>query len=238
MTELTKVWSQVEWLHKNGISLIPVRDKNEGDYPAKTPYRGWKKYQVNQIPLPDLWGQMEDNKTVAVAIIAGKVSGNLEIIDIDVKYKPGIDAILFADLLLLYPDLYQKLRIHKTPSGGYHLLYRVEGGEVSGNVKLAGRPANEAELLVRPKTKAYNFLETRGEGGYAVAPPSLGYTVHQDVSIPLISWHDRCSIINLCKGYTELAPVLQNISPLNPIVLITILILLNTSTNQQKVRVC
>lgn len=209
MTELSKVWNQIEWLHSVGISLIPVRDKQEGDYPAKTPYRGWKQYQVKQISLPDLWSQMEQHKTEAVAIIAGKVSGNLEIIDIDVKYKPGFDAILFADLHNLYPELYQRLRIHKTPSGGYHILYRVQDGEVPGNVKLAGRQANSAELEARPKSKSYNFLETRGEGGYAVAPPSLGYTVHQDVPIPVLSWQDRCSIINLCKGYTELAPAAE-----------------------------
>ena len=118
MNELSKAWNQIEWLHNAGISLIPVRDKTEGDYPAKTPYRGWKQYQSEQIPLPDLWSQMEQHKTEAVAIIAGKVSGNLEIIDIDVKYKPGIDATLFSDLKQLYPELLAKLRINKTPSGG------------------------------------------------------------------------------------------------------------------------
>lgn len=204
MTELSKVWDQIKWLHAAGISLIPVRDQPQGDYPAKTPYRGWKQYQAEQIPLPDLWGQMEQHKTEAVAIIAGEVSGNLEIIDIDVKYKPGIDATLFSDLKQLYPELLAKLRINKTPSGGYHILYRIESGEVPGNVKLAGRPATPAELIIRPKTKAYNFLETRGEGGYAVAPPSLGYKIYQDLTIPVISWTDRCSIINLCKSYSEL----------------------------------
>lgn len=197
-------WNQVEWLHASGVSLIPVRDKAEGDTPAKIPYRGWKQYQTIPITLPDLWGQMDIHKTEAVAIIAGKVSGNLEIIDIDVKYKPGIDGSLLSDLHSLYPELYSTLRIHKTPSGGYHILYRIKDGEVPGNQKLAGRPATPAELEIRPKTKSYNFLETRGEGGYAVAPPSLGYTVHQEVSIPTISWQDRCSIINLCRSYSEL----------------------------------
>lgn len=203
---LSPVWNQIEWLHSQGISLIPVREKEEAGKLAKTPYQGWKKYQTEQIHLPDLWSQMDQHNTSAVAILAGKVSGNLEIIDIDVKYKPGIDATLFSDFNTLYPDLFKRLRIHKTPSGGYHLLYRVEGGEVEGNKKLAGRYATEAELIVRPKSKTYNFLETRGEGGYAVAPPSLAYTVHQDVPIPVITWADRCSIINLCRGYSEITP--------------------------------
>lgn len=207
MTDLSKVWNQIEWLHKSSISLIPVRDKQQGEYPAKTPYRGWKQYQSEQITLPDLWSQMEQHKTEAVAIICGKVSGNLHLIDIDVKYKPGIDAVLFSDFRSIYPDLFSRLRIHKTPSGGYHMLYRIDlpqGQGMPQNVKLAGRPATDAELILRPKTKAYNFLETRGEGGYAVAPPSLGYTVYQDVAIPVVSWEDHCSIINLCRSYSEL----------------------------------
>lgn len=215
-TELLPVWNQVEWLHSSGMSLIPVRDKDEGDFLAKMPYRGWKEYQSRQIQLTDLWGQMEFHETAAIAIIAGKVSGNLEIIDIDVKYKPGIDATILSDIKSLYPDLYTKLRIHKTPSGGYHILYRIPNDTtklVPGNQKLAGRGATEAELLANPKSKTKNFVETRGEGGYAVAPPSLNYTVHQDCPIPVISWEDRCSIINICRSQSEIIDVVKPYKP-------------------------
>jgi hypothetical protein len=193
----------------SGLSLIPVRDKPQGDRPAKTPYQGWKKHQSEIITLATLWGEMEHYNTEAVAIICGAVSGNLEIIDIDVKYKPGIDAVLLTDIRSLYPALFSRLRIHKTPSGGYHILYRIApgGNSVPGNEKLAGRPATAEELALRPKSKTYNFLETRGEGGYAVAPPSMGYGIHQDNTIPTITWEERCSIIHLCKSYTEIAPV-------------------------------
>lgn len=205
-TELQSVWNQVEWLHAAGISLIPVRDKTQGDRPAKTPYQGWKQSQNTPLPLPDLWSQMDHHQTTAVAIICGAVSGNLEIIDIDVKFKPGIDAILFLAIQTLYPTLFARLRIHKTPSGGYHLLYRVEAGQhqVPGNKKLAGRLKTEAELAAAPKPSQVNFLETRGEGGYAVAPPSLGYTVHQDVPIPVFTWEERCALEAICKSHSEL----------------------------------
>jgi len=144
---MTNVWHQIEWLHSIGLSLIPVRDKQQGEFAPKTPYRGWKKYQTEPATLAELWSALDEQKTEAVAIIAGKVSGNLNIIDIDVKYKPGIDAVLFSDFNTLYPDLFRSLRIHKTPSGGYHLLYRInlpDGQPMPGKKKLAGRQKTEA----------------------------------------------------------------------------------------------
>ncbi len=208
--QLTPVWNQIQWLHEAGISLIPVRDKPQGDYLAKTPYRDWKQSQTEILPLTELWEQLEKHKTTAVAIICGAVSANLEIIDIDVKYKPGIDAVLFLAIESLYPDLFKRLRIHGTPSGGYHLLYRVEGGVIPGNKKLAGRKRTESDP---PKPLVLNFLETRGEGGYAVAPPSLGYSVRQDVPIPVITWAERCALEAICKSHSEIIEVVENKAP-------------------------
>lgn len=207
MTNLLDVWQQVENLLSQGLSLIPVRDKPQifggKEYPAKTPFRGWKEYQRRQILVPELWHQMnEQYDTTAVAIIGGAISGNLEIIDIDVKNWPGIDAKLFSDLELLYPDLRRRLRIHKSPSGGYHILYKVTGGQIPGNKKLA-RKEGQKEAAI----------ETRGEGGYVLAPPSLGYSAFQDVPIPSITWEERCSIISICEGYNEVIKVEK---PFNP----------------------
>lgn len=211
-SELTPVWNQIEWLHSCGVSLIPVRDKQQGDYLPKTPYRGWKEAQTTPLTLSDLWTQLDAHKTTAVAIICGKVSGNLEIIDIDVKYKPGIDAVVFMAIQSLYPDLYQRLRIHKTPSGGYHILYRTTQ-EVPGNKKLAGRFKTPEELTLQPKPKQVNFIESRGEGGYAVAPPSLNYTVLQDVPIPIITWEDRCAIDSICRAHSEITEIATPYKP-------------------------
>ena len=208
MTSLKDVWSEISWYLSNGISLIPVRDQKQGNYEAKTPYgKSWKQYQTTIITKDDLWFQMDQqHNTTAIGILGGKVSGNLEIIDIDVKFLPGIDAVLFKDLELLYPEIWQLLRVHKTPSGGYHLLYRCET-PVEGNQKLAGRPADESELSIRPKNKTYNFIETRGEGGYVVAPPAMNYSVLFNRAIPILTTEQRASILSLCRSYTKIIKV-------------------------------
>lgn len=200
---LSAVWNQVKKLLSDGLSLIPVRDKDSGDRKAKMPYQGWKKYQSQQITEAELYSQMEFYNTTAVAIICGAISGSLEVIDVDVKHKPGIDAALFGIIRELYPNLYARLRIHKTPSGGYHILYKTLGGNVPGNTKLATRPATDAELISHPKVRNYSFIETRGEGGYILAPPSLRYSIHTGNDIPIISHEERCAIIQIARSLTE-----------------------------------
>lgn len=189
---LSAVWEQVTDLLTAGVSIIPVRDQEKDGYPPKTPYRLWKQYQSRIIEAGELWHQMEDHSTSAVAIVCGAVSGNLEAIDIDVKNWPGIDARLFEGIRQLYPDLFEKLRIHSTPSGGFHIVYRVERATGIGNKKLA-----------TCSTSTQAGIETRGEGGYIVAPPSLGYQVYRNNPIPVLTWEQRESIINLAKSFDE-----------------------------------
>jgi hypothetical protein len=211
--ELGKIWPMISELVKDGISLIPVREEADASRPAKTPYGSWTDAQQKIADEGELWYVMEQKNTTAIAAVCGAVSGNLECIDIDSKYYPGIDAILLSDISKFYPHLFARLRIHRTPSGGYHILYRIADHAPQGNIKLAGRMKTDEELQTdyasgkRKPTKTVNFLETRGEGGYFLFPPSLGYTVHQPNPIPVITWEERCSLINLCQSYCEITKV-------------------------------
>lgn len=222
MAELSAVWEQVKYLLSENISLIPVRDKEEPNkngkpHPAKSAW-AWTYNKTNRYTEDQLWKQMDYHDTAAIGIVAGEISGNLEVIDIDIKHKPGIDALLFKSIEMFYPDIYGLLRIHKSPSGGYHILYKIHNHEVPGNVKLAGRKttAEEKEYLQSSGRKANNevhFLETRGEGGYVLAPPSMGYAVLKDNPIPVITWEQRCALIALCKSYTEIVKVIPPPKP-------------------------
>jgi hypothetical protein len=201
-TELLPVWSEIEKYINSNISIIPVRDKDDDTGVAKQPYGEWKKYQRFIIDKDTLFDLMDVRyNTTAIAMICGLVSGNMEVIDIDVKYKPGIDAILFQAIKTLYPDIFEKLRIHKSPSGGYHIIYRCEE-PVEGNQKLAKRPNTPGK-----KPKEICFIETRGEGGYVLAPPSMDYKVVKNASIPVLTGPERESLLSLCRSYNEIVKV-------------------------------
>lgn len=219
-TNLQAVWHEVENLLNQNISVIPVRDRDEvfggKIFGVKTPYKTWKEYQLRIIERGDLWNQMHERNTTAIAMVCGAISGNLEVIDFDVKYKAGIDAIVVAALNDLYPDIMAKIRVHRTPSGGTHLVYRITDHEVPASAHLAERPATEEELeldLSRNKKKSRCFIETRGTGGLATAPPSLGYAIIKNIPVQQLTWTERCSIIELCKSFNEYIPELKPYTP-------------------------
>jgi len=210
MPSISNVWEQVVALLDDGVSIIPIRDKDETTKSGKTktkksPYQSWEKYQTELIKKEELWYLMERYETSAIATLCGKISGGLEAIDVDVKNKPGCDKELFDEIKAVMPGLIDRLRINKTPSGGWHLLYRVEiGFVVPASKKLASRFATQEEIAAdtaeRP-SKFRCFIETRGEGGYVAAPPSLDYKTVQDRPLPVLTGDERNKLIAICQSF-------------------------------------
>lgn len=172
---------------EEGLSIIPIK------LPDKKPIRSWKKYQFDRIKLNDFYqisASVPDLENLGIGLVTGLISGNLEVIDIDEKHLAGISARYINEISSFYPEIFNKLRIHKTPSGGFHLIYRCEEVLGDGNKKLAFSTAEKGSQA---------SIETRGEGGYIAYPPTLGYTIYQDNPIPVLSKQERDTLINVAK---------------------------------------
>lgn len=131
----------------------------------------------DKIPLVEDWStrscEHDLSSAYGVGIVCGKLSDNMEVIDIDCKYD--LTGTLFVDYKELIHSaensLLAKLVVQKTVNNGYHLIYRCK--EIEGNKKLANRPASKEEKNQKFKV----LIETRGEGGYFACWPTPGYEI-------------------------------------------------------------
>ena len=131
----------------------------------------WKVYQTRRITEEEFTFQMGDPKARGVAVICGAISGGLEVIDIDTKYEtyPLWDAIREK----IPSELFNKLQIVKTRSGGVHLYYQCE--VIEGNQKLAQRLPTNDEHKANPQIRTYCIIENRGEAVYVFYTKTKGY---------------------------------------------------------------
>ncbi len=90
----------------------------------------WKERQ-NTLLEPN-W----TSEPYGIGIVCGKISNNLEVIDIDCKYD--LTGKLFSDYKNLIAgediDLLKKLVVQKTTNDGYHFFYKCD--QIEGNKKL------------------------------------------------------------------------------------------------------
>ncbi len=151
---------------RQGIPVIPVKPNKQPDLAS------WKQFQTRIMRLDEV--QKLFNRSSGLAIVCGL--DGLETLDFDqpLAYDQFVAAVE-ADA----PDLFESLTISQTPSGGHHLRYR--SSAVEGNQVLA----RSQDGRVR--------IETRGVGGYAIAPPGIGYHWVQgdQDTIPTISAEQR-----------------------------------------------
>ena len=174
-----------------GLSIIPVST-------TKIPFKPWAEYQSTIAPIA-LWHSHYINQGT-VGIITGKISGNLECIDIDIKNDPT-GKIITEYSNIIPPDLLKKLVIQSTPSGGRHFIYRCPDATIDKNLKLA---------LHSDRTV---ILETRGEGGY-FCTSKVNNKVMQGVlelenlyeDIPVITPEERNLLLDLARSLTRFFP--------------------------------
>ncbi len=184
--ELKTIFEYLE----HGLSIIPIIKG------SKRPAINWKEYQERH-PTKDEIRKWYTNRQLDVALVAGRVSGNLEIIDID-NHQGDADKIFWEWKEILnstLPNVFDKLLIQKTQNGGLHIIYRADC-TIPGNMRLASRKING---------KVDTYIETRGEGGYALIFPSNNYEILQGsfAKIPMLSKEEREVIIAICRSFNQ-----------------------------------
>lgn len=161
-----------------GFSVLPIK----GDGSKSPCVASWEPFQEQRAEIADLSSLFRANgRPVGVGIIGGKVSGNLEVLDID---DPELVGPFAEAVEAIAPGLLAKIPAVQTPrdGGGRHYYYRCETPP-PGNLKLAKsepRPQFDkktGEPVIVPATGEQRIapdtlIETRGEGGYVVAPGS------------------------------------------------------------------
>lgn len=154
-----------------GLALLPVQ--HDG---TKKPRGKWKHLQVERLSLDETQALFTDDDT-GFGIVCGAVSGNLEMLELEARavedglLKKTRERLEKAGLLEEFSKILEGCCV-ETPSGGFHFVYRVEGGPALPNKKIALRLPTHAER--RAGERAIVLIETRGEGGYFVAPSSHG----------------------------------------------------------------
>jgi P4 family phage/plasmid primase-like protien len=188
-----------------GMSVIPILANG-----TKRPQLKWEKYQHERPTLLEVNTWWRTSAESGVGIICGAVSGNLEMLELEgrANTSDNLDSIIWECEQRGVADIWARLLstvVAGSPSGGIHLIYRVDGAPVPGNTKIARRPATAEELAENSKDKIKVLSETRGEGGYFVAAPSHG-TVHKSGDAwtmlsgevggtpAVITWEQRCLI--------------------------------------------
>jgi replicative DNA helicase len=178
------------------LSVIPTTETKS---PAITT---WKPYQSEKIKEEEIEALFSGANVKGLGIVCGAISGNLEVIDVDTKHDNT--GSLWDELRGLIednlPKLYKSLVIAQTKSGGYHIYYRCSS--IAGNLKLSNKANRET------------LIETRGEGGYVVAPPSPEYKYIQGEPslIPTITPEERDILFSIAKSFNELEEIKPKLS--------------------------
>jgi putative DNA primase/helicase len=140
-----------------GISIIPI--KRDGS--KRPPLKEWNPYRERLATDTELREWFGRNAPCGIATVCGPVSGNLEVMDFDEEADvifPQWRALVEAEASGLIARL-SAVRTPRMPSG-FHLRYRT-GGITPVTTKIATSENGKVTLI-----------ETRGEGGYAIAPGS------------------------------------------------------------------
>lgn len=209
-----------------GYSVVPI--KADG---SKSPDGEWKQYQSRIASQDEIRSMFRSHH--GLAIINGAVSGNKETIDVD---DPSLVSKFESAVINVLPGMLERLVIVASPRnnhGGRHYHYRCQEVQIAGNQKLAqselqpsfnddGTPDIDQRTGLQ-RQKPLTLIETRGEGGIIVIPPTPGHchstglpyeyaSVPEMADCPIITADERSTLLAIARSFNRL-PVEDPPSP-------------------------
>lgn len=141
----------VKKYRSEGLNVIPCRvPKGDADRDvAKKPAISWQEYQNKDY-------EVDIDPKSNIAIICGKISNNLVVVDIDKSDMNLVNEI--------YPNALKETRVVETGRGGYHVYFRV--------VTLPKKP-------LRLNKENGDHIDVQVDGTYVIAPPSIHPNGHE-----------------------------------------------------------
>ncbi|MCP5006675.1 MAG: hypothetical protein GY941_22440 [Planctomycetes bacterium] len=167
----------------------------------KNPLIGWKQYAEDGVPLGVACEWDTQHSPNDMGILCGLASDNLEVLDIDNKNSLNGECYLTELGNTLPESLLGKLKscvICPTPSGGFHVLYKVDSSAViDGNKKLAS---------VMKDGRPQAVIETRGQGGLIRLYEPAEWSTGLD-GIPTLTIEDRNAIHSYARSLSKIVKV-------------------------------
>lgn len=178
--------------HHAGLTVLPNDPAKK--YPAGL--KGWETVTPTEAQVRGWFA----NGTHAIGV------RDVEGLDFDNKGSPDAETLYsewYALVDGLSPGLAARLLLERTPSGGFHAVWRCE--VISGNQKLATRPPTAEELQAAPKALRTTLIETRGRGGQFQVAPSPGYTLLRGdwTQLPVINPAERQILMDCARALTQ-----------------------------------
>lgn len=206
----------------------------------------WKILQSKPLTADQVRQLWRPGQQLGVAAICGKVSGNLEMCELESDAASGadLDRIGAECDLRGIRDLWDSLLStgysEWSPSGGIHFLYRVKEHDVPGNTKLAMRLAVDDELTeeergLRERNPGQRIwrtrAETRGEGGYVVVAPTPGFCHETGLPwevlageigvLPTLTWEQRTTLHLAITAALDQTPPAPPVEPRKEVARVT-----------------
>ena len=188
-----------------GYSVVPILPDG-----SKAPSVAWKPY-TQARPTPKEIEQWFSGGDRGIALIQGEVSGNSELLEFETE-----ETYLNWYRIMNergHRDIAEALNLCVfSPGGGVHIFYRHDD-EAQGNRTLAST-ATPVPGHKQGKDGLTTLIETRGQGGYVLAPGSLPachptgklYRLAKGSSfarVPFLTAEERITVFDACRALDE-----------------------------------